>query len=260
MVTKRSWVPLRGVRWALMGAACAALCIGGIQASAQPGGGGGGGGGLDPAKREAAWLLQAKGVAKELALSDENTGKLADAYKTSRQALEDAVQSGDGQGRGGRERFSAMQELAKQHRDKFKTDVSAFLTEEQATKAMATLGSFDRQWDRMVDTLSGLGLEQEKLDKSLALVSAYVAEASAEREKAMSSGDFQSLRTVLGPVREKLDKGLKELLSEEQLMKWTEATAMRGRGGPGGPGGPGVPGVPGAPGGGEGGERRRSEN
>lgn len=214
--------------------------IGAVAANAQ----GPGGPQLSPEEREAAWELQAKGVAKDLGLADDATAKLVEAYKAARKSHQEALAglAGGGApggggalgGGGGAERFQAFQKLNEEHRAKLKEALSGVLNEEQAGKALASLGTFNRQWDRMVDTLAGYGLDAEKQAKGLSLIAAYVVEADAAMAKARESGDFQAVRTAAQGLKEKLDSGMAEVLSAEQLAEWKTATAFRGgRGGAG---------------------------
>jgi hypothetical protein len=108
---------------------------------------------------------------------------------------------------------------------------------------VAQLGTFSNDWDRMVQLIATFKLA-DKQTKALDLISAYMVDYTAVRNKAIASGDFQSMRTVAQEYKTKLDDGLKPILSEEQMAKWTEATAARsrrggGRGGQGGQGGQG---------------------
>jgi hypothetical protein len=248
--------------------------LGAVAANAQ----GPGGPQLSSEDREAAWELQAKGVAKDLGLADDAAAKLVDAYKTARRSHQEALAglAGGGGGAlgggGGAERFQAFQKLNEEHRAKLKEALSGVLNEEQAGRALASLGTFSRQWDRLVDTLAGYGLDGEKQAKGLSLIAAYVVEADAAMAKAREGGDFQAIRTAAQGLKDKLDTSMADVLSAEQLAQWKTATVFRGgRGGPGrGPEGgagqaptagvaPGAP--PAGPGAeGAGGQRRREEN
>ncbi|MBI2424101.1 MAG: hypothetical protein HYV27_14820 [Candidatus Hydrogenedentes bacterium] len=226
-------------------------------AFAQPGGGGGRGGGPQISKEDlaAVFTLQAKGVATELGLNEENTGKLVAAYEASRASHRTAMEAmrgpeggpGDGPGGGGpgggRERWEAMTKANKAESDKLAAAVGAFLTPEQTKQAVAVLGTYSRQWDRMVHILAGFKLDAEKGQKAFSLVAKFVAEGEAARAAAMASGDPRSVRDKMMAMKEKLDADLAGVLSPEQAAKWKEETARRGgRDGGRGPGGPGGPG------------------
>jgi hypothetical protein len=211
----------------------AAVCwAGGAAAFAQ----GGGGPQLADADREAAWALQAKGVAASLGLEDENATKLADAYSASRKSLQEAIEKLPDTGGGGAGRFEAYRKVADEQRAQLQTALAGFLTAEQADKAAATLGTFSRQWDRMVHTLAGFNLEEEKLNKALDLVAGYVTESDTAMRGVTAQGDWQTARTKIQDLKAGLDTALADVLAEDQLATWKEATTYRGgrvRGGAG---------------------------
>jgi hypothetical protein len=194
---------------------------------------------MDPEKQAAAWKLESQGVAHELSLDDAAAMKLAEAYAAARKAQGAEMETLRGTGERGPGMFQQMQEINAKERSKLGDALNGFLTEEQTTKALAPLGTFNNQWDRMADVISGFKLEDEKLYKALALISKYVVESDEAREKAMASGDFQSVRDSMQELKAGLDKSLADVLSEEQLATWTEATASRGGRGGGGGGGRG---------------------
>lgn len=203
-------------------------------ASAQPGGGGQGGG-MSDEQRAATWTLEAQGVAKDLGLDEANTQKLVDAYKASRTSQRAATQSIER----GPEGMAKTREANAAERAKLKTAVGAFLKAEEADKAVATLGTYSRFWDRYVSVIADLKLEPEKQQQALSAIAANVAASDAEMQKAGQGGDFSNMRTVMTAQREKLDADLGKILSEEQMKTWQEKSRMGGRGGQGGGGGRG---------------------
>lgn len=196
---------------------------------------------LGSAQNEKAWELQAKTVAKELALSDDQTGKLADAYKAARNSHLAAVASLRGQQTGGgRGDMRAFQAANEAERAKFESAIKAFLNEEQTAKALASLGTFNRRWDAMVIVLAEMKLEEKANEEAMKLVAGHVAEASKAMLEARESGNMEAARETNRKLREQLDAGLGKILNAEQMAKWNEATAMRAgdrRGGAGRPGG-----------------------
>jgi Spy/CpxP family protein refolding chaperone len=193
------------------------------------------------AQNEKAWELQAKTVAKDLELSDEQAGKLADAYKAARDSHSAAVASLRGQQTGGgRGDMRAFQEANQAERAKFETVLKGFLNEEQTAKALATLGTFNRRWDMMVMALDGLGLDEKAQGDAMKLVAGHVAESGKAMNAARASGNMEAARESNQKLREKLEADLGKILNAEQMAKWNEATAMRAgdrRGGAGRPGG-----------------------
>lgn len=182
---------------------------------------------LAPEKAQAAWTLAARGVASELGLSREATSKLVNAYKAARESHQKAMQELSGGGPGG---FQAYQELTEKERGKLEAVLKGFLSDEQAAKAMASLGTFNREWDRLLDVLAGFKLDDKKLFKALALVSTYVVDYDKARRSAMANQDWESIRTAREKHKGILDSGMAKILSKEQLATWNEATAPRPRG------------------------------
>lgn len=191
-----------------------------------------------PERNEKAWELQAKCVAKDLELSDELSGKLVEAYKAARGSHSAAVAQLRGQQTGGgRGDMRAYQEANQAERAKFETALEGFLNEDQTAKVLATLGLFNWRWDSMVTALDGMNLDEKANAEAMKIVAAHVAESGKAMSEARASGDMESARETNRKLREKLDADLSKVLNAEQMAKWTEATAMRGRGGAGRPGG-----------------------
>lgn len=240
---RTKWIAAAGVALLAMG-----LCAMPVLAQ---GPGGGRGPQLSQEDREAAWALQVKSIAKSLGLSEEAEKKVLEAYAASRKSQQAATQTviDSGQGPG---RFQELQKVNDAERAKLKEALAGVLSAEQAEKAASTLGSFNRQWDRLVKGIADLKLDEEKQLKALSEIEKYVLESNAAMAKAMESQDFQSMRTVGQELRSKLDTAMSEVLDADQLAKWKESTAMGGgAGGAGGRRGPRGEGD--APGGGAGG-------
>ena len=102
------------------------------------------------------WEAQAKTIAASLALSAEQTTKLVDAYKTSRDnhttATEAVAMPAE------RPDFQKLSEVNEAERDKFETALKRFLNPEQIERSLVTLGSFFRRWDGMVEALDAMDL------------------------------------------------------------------------------------------------------
>ena len=208
------------------------LCLG---AMAQPPGSGGPP--PNPEKAGKIWEMQAKMVAQDLALSGELATKLVDAYKAARESLMASARANRQPGE--RPDFRAMREAQQAERGKFETALKGFLNPEQTAKALATLGTMNRRWDRMVSAIDEMNLDDKAKTEALKLVESHVAETEKNAQAAMAANDFESVRAQNAKLKEKLDADLAKALSPEQLQKWKETTAMRGGDGPGGrPGGP----------------------
>lgn len=215
-------------------AALAAACLWQSAAVAQ-----GRGPSLPPDKLNAAWTLEAQGVARDLGLSADETSKLVDAYKDVRASHQAALTELMQTAERGPGMFEQMQEINDTQRANLEKQVSGFLSKEQTDAAVKSLGTFNRQWDQYVDALSGLGLEKDKQYQALTLIAQYAVDSNAARDEAMAAMDFQGMRSSMQALKEKLDASMADILTADQLAQWKEATAMRGGRGGGGPGGRG---------------------
>jgi len=190
-------------------------------------------------KNEKAWEIEAKTVAQEIGLAAEPSTKLVDAYKAARESHIAALREAMGQG--GRPELGKRMEVNKAEAAKFETALKGFLKPEEVTKAMASLGTLNPRWDRMVTVLDGMNLEEKPKTEAMKLLEQHVVESGKAMQAAAASNDFQSIREKSTQLREKLDADLAKVLSAEQMTKWKEETAMRGGAGRGagpGPGGP----------------------
>lgn len=199
---------------------------------------------LTAEKAEAAWKWQAVTVAHDLKLEQADADKLTETYISARKKMNDAMEQfrkemrerrekGEGQGEGGqRERGqrggAGNRELMQNARTNLEASFSSMLSAEQTSRAMASLGTFSAQWDRMVDSLAGMSLETESLHGAIAATNAYMASMSKVRE----SGDRENMREAMRSMRERLNEDLAKVLSEEQMESMR--ASLGGRGGMGG--------------------------
>jgi len=196
---------------------------------------------MTPEQAQAAWTLQASHVAGKLEISKEQTTKLVDAYKKARascseamtKAREEARANADTEDRQAMRQAmrEAQQKVTKAETEKFAKAVGAILDKEKTGKAVKQLGTFSGSLDRMVNVVAGLKLDKAKQAKALDIVSAYTVESTAALAKARASGDRESMRGLFQEQRTKLNEAMGKVLSEEQMTKWTEANARRGRSG-----------------------------
>lgn len=239
---------------------------------------------LTAEKAKAAWELEAKSVAKELNLSGDNTTKLVSSYveardsqktsldKARRDAAEKAKQTAGGDSKpqgnpsgnpkgnpngnpnaGGAARSrtpsesqKATAEVLKTEQDKLKTALTKFLSEDQVNKAMASLGSFDRNWDVIVNTIADFNLGEAKTAEALHPVHAYVSSIHTPR----ISGSGDAGRTTNRQARQDLIDAMKKVLSQEQMDKFQQAMGGAGVSRARNAGGAGATGSTGASGGG----------
>jgi hypothetical protein len=210
-------------------------CIG---AAAQGPGPGGPPGFLE--KNDKAWEIEAKTVAQGIGIPAEQSKKLVVAYKAARESHIAALREAMGQGV--RPEPGKRMEITKAEAAKFETALKGFLKPEGTTTAMASLGTFNTRWDRMVMALDGMSLEEKPKAEAMKLVEQHVVESGKVMQAAAASNDMQSMREKMTPLRDKLDADLAKVLSAEQMTKWKEETAMRR--GPGRGAGPGAGGPP----------------
>ena len=235
---KRDSITLRGLG-VVFGLALVFALLAPMDADAQRGRGGPR---LSAEESETVWELQSSSVTKELGLAKKKAAKVAEAYAVSRTSYQSGMrelrESGGGGGGG---RFRAFRELAEEERGKLEAALKGVVKGEELKKVLATLGTFDRSWDRYTHVLAGFELEAAKLQKAMSLTIAYVSGVYEGRQEALENEDFQGMREIYGEHKGTLDEGMAKILSAEDQEKWTEATQRRGRGGrPGGrPGGGG---------------------
>ncbi len=225
------------------------------EGAGQRGQGGGRGMQLSPEASKAAWEMQAKGVATRLGLNEAQTKSLVTAYSAAREShtaasdkmrqemMQKAMenQGGDGQRGGmGREAMKAMQDLQKSESDKFKAALGSTLSAEQTDKVMASLGTFNRQWDTFVDRVAALKLDAAKQSEALNAVEDFMSEqAKARAGMGGENFDRDAMQKAVSDAREKFQAAMKKTLTPEQYTKFEESLPMGGRRGGGGGGGNG---------------------
>lgn len=232
---KRNHAAARRVLILMAGIPCAVFLLAATLAHAQ---GPGRAEGMTPEQLKAAWALEAKHVAGKLKLEEDATGKLVKTYTDAQTAYADAITKkreemrSEGGERGGARGATrtVFEEVRKAESDKWATALAEFLTEEQVKVATTQLGGFSNTLDRMVHILARFELG-DKQGKAVDRVFTY----NLEQGKLWTPGtggsqDFTALREKMAALKTKLDADLAELLSEEQLETWKEATTFRGRG------------------------------
>lgn len=197
-----------------------------------------GGNRLSPEKAQAAWSAQASGIASEAGLSSSNAEKLASAYASSRESQGTALRELFSSGQRAPGMFQEMQTLNEKERKALAEALGEFLSDGEVGKVIALLGTFSRNWDRLISGLLGLELEDGVGEKVYPMISAYVVKSDKARSEAMASGNFQGIRESSRVLRQELNGQVSGVLSEEQMAAWKSATARPQFGGGGGrPGG-----------------------
>lgn len=224
----------------------------------RPGGPGGQGRqSLSPEALQAAWALQATGVAKHLGAADDKVSAVTKAYTAAREShfaaaeklqkdMRDKAAGGGGgekggekggdkgEGRGPRggiagDFMKAMDELNAAEREKLKKELASSLSAEQVEKALASLGTFSRQWDAMANAVIGFKLEGAKLQDASNAMEEYVI-ALAKVRPAAGGGDPGAMREALQGARAKISESMKKLLTEEQFKTFERTLGGLGMG------------------------------
>lgn len=177
-------------------------------------------------ERTSAWKAQAAGVAKSLTLNEAATTTLVDAYVAARGPVQDLVDQVEGKGEDIHKHLKEYRSLTRTERGKLEQAITPALDEAQRATAMKSLGTFSRQWDRAIHTLSAFTLEGEKQDLAFAAVTTYAEEIDTARSEAMMEGDAKGMMAKFGVAREKLDAAMAALLSSEDLARFQEATKI----------------------------------
>jgi hypothetical protein len=213
---------------------------------------------LEPAKAKAAWTLEAQSAARRTSLDEAQTTKTVDLYLAAREehraAAEEirikmrekfeAAQDEDGDMREiGAEMRKQVGDLQKSQRDKLNAALSEALGAEKAGKVAASLGSFNPNWDMMVNALTGFNLEPAKLTKAVGATEHYIL--ATDPLRGTGSDDPGAMRTAMQEARANLADALEPILSPEQMDEFRR-TMSPGRG-PGGRGGDGPRGPRGQP-------------
>jgi len=183
---------------------------------------------LSPGKAKAARTWQARDVARALELGTAETDQLVKVYVAGREGFDKArreLREAGGEGERSR-RWRIDPEVIREHRSALQSQLTGFLSEEQAKEAMRSLGAFNSQWDRMVDAAAGLELGEKKTYAALVPIRQYVVQIAA----AIQLDDRQAMRGLMMEAREGLYDDLAQVLSEEQLAQFQEAAGRRGGG------------------------------
>jgi hypothetical protein len=170
-------------------------------------------------------------VARQLGLSSEDETRIVTAYVSTRGELIEALraarqrarsESGE-EGDQTREGGASNRELTVARREALEGKLAGFLEPEQATKAMAVLGTFSQSWDRMVDAIDRMELDEARAAAALDHVQVYIADTAALRR----TGERSELREAYRSLRQKMYEGLGSLLDEQQMAMFRQAQTGR---------------------------------
>ena len=210
-----------------------------------------------PEKAEAAWKLEARGLARGLALSGDAASPLVSAYVKSRHAVQEGLeklrpprgedrpprgegaQGGDVQtdrprpergrpddagratGRARGEFQEKRNEFLAAEKKKLRSDLAGILAGAQLDYAVDVLGTFSDTWDVMVDAIAGFNLAEEKKWQALKPIEAYIAQTA---KLGRAQGDARrSGMEVRAEARRKLMEATEDILDDKQLAAFQRA-------------------------------------
>ncbi len=200
---------------------------------------------MSPELQAAAWNLEASGVGHRLGLKDDQTKALAKAYadaRTSHAAAMKKVEqeivaklSGGGEkGQIGAEVRKAMGDAEASEKGKFEKSLAGIVSGDQLTKVMGSLGTFNRQWDAIANSIADLKLDAAKQQSVLDIVEDYVSATGKVRP---GEGDPAANREASQKARQTALDALRKVLSEDEFKKVETSMQAGGRmmrsGGPG---------------------------
>ncbi|MDY7108741.1 MAG: hypothetical protein SYC29_08895 [Planctomycetota bacterium] len=210
---------------------------------------------LSADEAEAAWTLQARGVARGLALSEENTPTLIDAYIKSRHVVQEGLEKlreerpprparrpGRGAPRGAgdageadapgppeddprAEHVEKRNALLDAQREKLRAELGSVLAGAQLEYAVTVLGTFSNAWDVMVDAVADLELGEEKTFEALRPIEVFVAE-TAESLRGPRGDRRAGMRSMM-EARRKMFDAMRTVLNEEQFAAFEQAVPGR---------------------------------
>jgi hypothetical protein len=176
---------------------------------------------LSPEKAKAAWTWQARELARALDLGADETNQLIEAYVAGRKKFSAAVREAREAATEGEQPrgWRVDPDLAKDHRAALQTNLSGFLSEDQAEEATRSLGLFSTQWDRMVDGVAGLELGEQKTYAALTPIRQYMTQMAGIRRRWRSSRS---------PRWDDVAEGARRWLADKGVAKAAARVAARG--------------------------------
>lgn len=179
------------------------------------------------ADREALWKQQAEDATDNLGITGDDKSKLSALYLARRKTLQEKLDALDDSFQIGQNVFEEYRRLVEIERGKFKAALSDILNADQVEAAATSLGSFSRQWDRLLFAWRGMGLDPEKSKQGRLMIAAYIADWTKLREADPANDDTEYLRDELDRLKVGLDLSLATLLSDEQQTQWQQTTQFR---------------------------------
>ena len=179
--------------------------------------------------RETIWKQQVEDAVESLGVTGKDKSELAALYLARRKALQEKFDALGNSGQGGQTTFEEYRRLVENERGNFKTALSDFLDEEQVEPVASSLGSFSRQWDRLLFAWREMGLDPEKSKQGRQMIAAYIVDWEKLRSASPANDDIESLRDELDRLKVGLDLSLATLLNDEQQSQWQRTTQSGAR-------------------------------
>lgn len=180
---------------------------------------------LSMEQANAAWTLEAEGVAKDLKLNRKSTAQLVTVYAENRMEYMNTQETNS----------SSPVPLTRNDMIdlaviNLKKDLNDFLKDDQAKQAAVVMSLFSVEWDFMVDLVSSYKLSNSKKNKAVTSVNTYIIEYTAAQAMANAISDRQAGMAARRDGKATLDTALTGILNDEQLEAWNTATNPSGQG------------------------------
>jgi len=199
---------------------------------------------ITPEKAKAAWALEATGVARRVGAREDQIASVVKAYSEAREAqlkglrkhqdttIKEAVTARDaGDGRSKGDIFDrsisllmkGINDIQISDRENLQRELAGTLSADQTTRAMASLGTFDIDWDAMADAVADLDLGAIKQQEALNTIEDFVISDSKLFPILSGGSDYATMEAASKESRrvsKRLDEAMKAMLTDEQFARF----------------------------------------
>ncbi|MCC6694671.1 MAG: hypothetical protein IT365_03470 [Candidatus Hydrogenedentes bacterium] len=183
--------------------------------------------GWTAADREAIWKQQAEDATDNLEITGDDKSKLSALYLARRKILQEQLDALDSNSQNVKDVYGEYRRLVETERGRFRAALSDILDAKQVEAVAVSLGSFSRQWDRLLFAWRAIGLDPEKSKQGRLMIAAYIADWTQMREATPADDDTEHRIDELEQLKVGLDLSLATLLSDEQQTQWQQTTQFR---------------------------------
>jgi hypothetical protein len=177
---------------------------------------------LDASRAQAARAVEARGIARDLALAPESAERLETAYVESRDRLDQARDEFLRANDPATDPSSGLLAIDARERAALERSLLAFLKPDQVRIAMDVLGTFDPNWDRYVDIVSGMTLAEEQRFAVLHSIAKYVRDTDAARPAIPAAQESEAGAAPVDQRKAALDTELRGILDTPQFARWMD--------------------------------------